>query len=136
MTGHASPSAMQRLLRTAGSDPAVIRALPDFHCAACAAKKKPLAVPSTRLPSDYRFNVELAVDCFEIKDVEQRRYTIFSAVCMGALFHVAKVVSPSGGAPSSRACMNAFFETWFSWAGPPQTIVLDRGATAASSPRR
>ena len=128
MTGHASTSAMQRLLRTAGGDPAVIRALPDFHCAACAAKKKPQPVPSTRLPSDYRFNIELAVDCFEIKDVEQKRYTIFSVVCMGTLFHAAKIVSPTAGAPSSRACLNALFDLWFGWAGPPQSIVLDRGA--------
>ena len=47
---------------------------------------------------------------------------------MGALFHTARIVSPHGGAPSSRACLNALFETWFSWAGPPQSIVLDRGA--------
>ena len=126
MTGHSSPSAMQRLLRTAGGDPAVIRALPDFHCAACAAKKKPLPAPSTRLPSDYRFNIEIAVDCFEVKDAEQRRHTVFSAVCMGTLFHVAKIVAPTGGAPS--ACLNALFEIWCSWAGPPRSIILDRGA--------
>ena len=128
MTGHSSPSSMQRLLRTAGGDPQVIRALPDFHCAACAARKKPLSSPATRSPSDYRFNIELAVDCFEIKDSERKRYTVLSVVCMGTLFHVAKIVSPDGGAPSSRACLNAFSEMWLGWAGPPRSIFLDRGA--------
>ena len=127
MTGHSSIASMQRLLRTAGGDPDVVRALPYFHCAACAERKKPAQPPATRPPSDYRFNVEVSLDCFEVRDVNRHRYTVLSAVCMGTLFHAAAVVSPDGGVPSSKRCLDAFRTMWLNWAGPPRRIVLDRG---------
>ncbi|CAE7949958.1 unnamed protein product, partial [Symbiodinium sp. KB8] len=127
MTGHSSITSMQRLLRTAGGDPDVVRALPHFHCAACAERKKPAQPPATRAPSDYRFNVEVSLDCFEVRDVNRHRYTVLSAVCMGTLFHTAAVVAPDGGVPSSRRCLDAFRTMWLNWAGPPRRIVLDRG---------
>ena len=127
MTGHASVSSMQRLLRTAGGDPEVIKALPHFHCPACSQIKKPEPRPSTRAASDYRFNVEVALDCFEVRDVARNRYTILSAVCMGTLFHTAAVVSEVGGVPSSARCLETFKKMWLDWAGPPSRLVLDRG---------
>ena len=127
MTGHSSISSMQRILRTSGGDPKVIRALKHFRCPACEERKKPAPRPVTRPPSDYRFNVEVAIDCFEVKDVQGNRFTIFSVVDMGTLFHAAEIVSDKGGAPSSLACTVAFRRCWLNWAGPPRSIIVDRG---------
>ena len=71
--------------------------------------------------------MEIAVDCFEIRDVEGNRFTILSIVDMGTLYHVAEIVSDKGGAPSSRACADAFRRVWLNWAGPPKSIIVDRG---------
>ena len=127
MTGHSSVSSMQRILRTSGGDPKVIKALKHFRCPACEERKKPAPRPATRPPSDYRFNVEIAVDCFEIRDVDGNRFTILSIVDMGTLYHVAEIVSDKGGAPSSRACADAFRRVWLNWAGSPKSIIVDRG---------
>ena len=124
MTGHSSVPAMQRILRTSGADPEVIRALRHFRCPACAAKAKPLRPPSTRSPNDYTFNTEVSIDCFEVKDAGQNRFTIFSVVDMGTLFHAAKVVSHVGGTPTSRTCAEALRRIWLNW---PRAIVMDRG---------
>ena len=94
MTGHSSISSMQRILRTSGG----VSALKHFKCPACEAR------PATRPPSDYRFNVEVAVDCFEVRDVQGKRFTVLSMVDMGMLFHSAEIVADNGGAPSSKAC--------------------------------
>ena len=127
MTGHASVSSMQRLLRTAGGDPKVIHALKYFRCPACEERKEPAPRPKTRPPSEYRFNVEVALDCFEAKDCQGNRFTVLSMVDMGTLYHVATIVAPQGVPPGSQACADAFQRTWLSWAGPPQSIVVDRG---------
>ena len=103
------------------------QALKHFRCPACEERKKPAPRPATRPPSDYRFNVEIAVDCFEIRDVEGSRFTTLSIVDMGALDHVAEIVSDKGGAPSSRACADVFRRVWLNWAGPPKSIIVDRG---------
>ena len=80
----------------------MIKALRHFHCPACAAESKPVRPPSTRPPNDYKFNVEISVDCFEIKDAEQNRFTVFSVVDLGTLYHAAEVVSRAGGTLTSR----------------------------------
>ena len=39
----------------------------------------------------------------------------------------AEIVSDNGGAPSSRACADAFRRVWLNWAGPPRSVIVDRG---------
>ena len=127
MTGHASPAAMPRLLRTAGGDPEIIRKLKLFSCPTCTAKATPTSAPATRLPGDYRFNSEISVDAFEIKDSEGNRFTILSIVDQGTLFHVGALVGEGGGQPASRLCADVLERQWISWAGPPKTAILDHG---------
>ena len=64
MTGHASTSAMQRLLRTAGAAPAAVRALEYFRCPTCEDKKDPHRPPPTKPPEDYKFNKAISLDVF------------------------------------------------------------------------
>ena len=77
-------------------------ALKHFHCPACDSNKTPQPSPSTRLPSNYKFNEEVAVDCFEVRDANSCRYTVMSMVDMGTLYHGAAIVNPTGRLPRSR----------------------------------
>ncbi|CAE7536321.1 RE2 [Symbiodinium microadriaticum] len=127
MTGHAPPSAMQRLLRTAGADANAIKALDSFRCATCEAKKVPDRPSPVKMPEEYRFNKAVSLDVFIAKDTLNKKYKVMSVVDLGTLFHAAVIVGEGGGPPSSGDMAKAMQMIWFSWAGPPESIVLDRG---------
>ena len=127
MTGHASPAAMKRLLRTAGADPKAIAALDHFRCPVCENTKVPSPAPATKLPSEYKFNEEIAIDTFIVKDMSGVKHKILSIVDMGTLFHVAGIVGQGDGPPSSAECANMLNRSWLAWAGPPKAVVMDRG---------
>ncbi|CAE7562382.1 RE1 [Symbiodinium sp. CCMP2592] len=127
MVGHAPPSAMQRLLRTAGADPAAIRALENFRCPTCEEMKKPMRAAPVKMPEEYRFNKAISIDVLVAKDAFNHKYKIMSVVDLGTLFHAAVVVGEGGGPPSSGNMARALSSIWFSWAGPPESVVLDRG---------
>ncbi|CAE7561028.1 RE2 [Symbiodinium necroappetens] len=127
MTGHAPPSAMQRLLRTAGADANAIKALDSFRCATCEAKKVPDRPSPVKMPEEYRFNKAVSLDVFIVKDTLNKKYKVMSVVDLGTLFHAAVIVGEGGGPPSSGDMAKAMQMIWFSWAGPPESIVLDRG---------
>ncbi|CAE7670799.1 RE2 [Symbiodinium microadriaticum] len=127
MTGHASPASMQRLLRTAGADPKVIRALDHFTCPSCESVVKPRKPAPTKMPSEYSFNQEISLDIFIIKDTRGLRHKIMSMVDLGTLFHVSAHVGTGAGPPSSALCACVLQERWFAWAGSPKTVTMDRG---------
>ncbi|CAE7224139.1 RE2, partial [Symbiodinium sp. CCMP2456] len=127
MTGHAPPSAMQRLLRTAGADQQAIRGLENFRCATCEAKKLPDKASPVKMPEEYKFNKAVSLDVFIVKDSLNKKYKVMSLVDLGTLFHAAVIVGEGGGPPSSSDMARAMQMVWLSWAGPPESIVLDRG---------
>ena len=65
----------------------------------------------------------------EIVDSVGMRFSILSAVCMGATYDRAWSVSESEslGSPSSHACLRAFIHGWTRWAGWPKFVRCDRG---------
>ena len=124
MTGHASSSAMKRLLRTAGADPKAIAAMDHFRCPVCENTRVPAPAPATKLPSENKFNEEISVDTFIVKDMAGTKHKILSIVDMGTLFHVAGIVGQGDGPPSSADCANMLNRSWLAWAGPPKSVVL------------
>ena len=127
MTGHASPAAMQRLLRTAGADPKVIKALEHFTCPTCDSLSEPKKAPATRMPSEYVFNYEVSLDVFFVKDCRGVKHKFLSIVDVGTLFHICAHVGTGSGPPSSGDCARVLQERWMSWAGAPRAVVMDRG---------
>ena len=127
MTGHASSSSMKRLLRTAGANPKAIAALDHFRCPVCENTKMPAPTPATRMPSEYKFNDEIAIDTFIVKDMAGGKRKVMSIVDMGTLFHVAGIVGHGDGPPSSAECANMLTRSWLAWAGAPKSVVMDRG---------
>ena len=71
---------MQRLLRTAGADPKVIRALEHFSCPSCDSVAKPKKAAAAKMPSEYVFNHEVSLDVFIVKDCRGERHKILSMV--------------------------------------------------------
>ena len=53
--------------------------------------------------------------------------SVMSVVDLGTLFHAAVIVGEGGGPPSSGDMAKEMQLIWFSWVGPPGSIVLDRG---------
>ena len=80
MTGHAPPSATQRLLRTAGADAQAIRGLENFRCSVCEAKKVPDRPSPVKMPEEYNFNKAISLDVFVIKDAMNKKYKVMSVV--------------------------------------------------------
>ena len=119
MVGHASPAAIQRLLRTAGADPKAIAALNHFRCPVCETQKAQRPAPRVKMPSDYKFNVEVSIDIFIVKDVRGQKYKVLSLVDNGTLFHSAWLVGQGSGPPASSVCADKIQNGWFNWAGAP-----------------
>ena len=88
MTGHASTASMQRLLRTAGADPAAVKAMNYFHCPACEHQLR----PGNTHTGEYKFNDEISLDTFIVKDSVGDKFKVMSIVCQGTLFHAAFLV--------------------------------------------
>ena len=127
MTGHASVSAMARMLRLGRADPEVLHRLKHFRCEACQARQRPEPRPVVKPPSQYSFNHELAADTFEVRDGLGNKFTVLSVICMGTLYHAAWIVSETGGVPSSLRCAEALRDGWFGIFGPPKFLTVDRG---------
>ena len=83
MTGHASTSAMSRMLRVAKASPEVIQRLRYFKCEACLQDQKPKPRPVVRPPNPHVFNYEVTADVFECRDYLGNRYSVLSVICMG-----------------------------------------------------
>ena len=88
---------------------------------------RPLRLHPVKAPARYTFNHEVLIDVLEAKDAAGERFSFFSIVCNGTLFHVVAVVLPGGGTPSSRKCAAKFAASWVAWAGWPVCVTCDRG---------
>ena len=126
MTGHASTSAMVRMLRSAGTSAEVVAACRHFRCQACSERQRPPQPSSTTTAPPYRFNHQVICDAFEVVDASGHKHTILSLVDSGTKFHVAGRVAP-GGTPSSKSCAEFINTAWVSWAGPPAVFQVDQG---------
>ena len=127
MTGHASCSALARMLRIAKASPEVIHRLKYFKCEACQQTKRPEPRPVVRPPNAYTFNYEISADCFECRDALGNRFSVFSVVCLGTLYHCAWIVSDQGGTPSSLRCAESLRDGWLTMFGAPRYLTVDRG---------
>ena len=127
MTGHASSSAISRMLKLAKADLEVFNRLKYFKCETCQRHKKPEPTPVVRPPSLYTFNCEITADCFECREALGYCFTVLSVIGVGTLFHDAWIVSGTGGNLSSKKCAEIFRDHWFSLFGPPKFLTVDRG---------
>ena len=122
-----SPRVLLEILRASGAKPEFLRAAKFLRCEGCDAHRPKAQTSKVALPRTYEFNRTVGVDIFEVKDVDNTRYSILSMVDQGTCFQQACVVREGGSQPSSQTCFKAFQEKWSSWAGQPHEVVTDRG---------
>ena len=89
-------------------------------------EETPRPTALTKEPHKLKFNHEISVDVFEVKDAGGSRHSILSIVDLASKFQVACRVA-SGGVPTSQACAEAYNQSWLSWAGAPKIMVADQG---------
>ena len=127
MFGHCSAATLVQILRQSKADPEYVRAAQHFRCEICDTVKTQTRTHPIAPPSTYTFNHNLAVDVFEVGDMNNVRYSILSIVDTSTSFHQAAVVSVGGGQPSSSKCWQKFQSVWARWAGYPVMVTTDRG---------
>ena len=129
MMGHCSIASMTRMLKASAIEQSVINGVKHFRCQICEDLKNeeaPRSTAVTKEPHKLRFNHEVSVDVFEVKDAGGARHSVLSIVDLASRFQVACRVA-SGGVPTSQACAEAYNQSWLSWAGAPKILVADQG---------
>ena len=76
------------------------------------------------MPGGYKFNAEVSIDLFVIKDIHGQRYKVLRMVDNWTLFHSAWLVQEGAGPPASSLCAEKIQNGWFNWA---EKVVMDRG---------
>ena len=74
-----------------------------------------------------QFNKEVSIDVFELHDAMDARHTVLSMVDVATLCQIA-VRPGGGGTPSSKLCVEAMNQSWFTRFGAPGAVVTDQGA--------
>eukprot|EP00435_Cladocopium_sp_Y103_P027775 s3250_g6.t2 len=67
------------------------------------------------------------MDVAEARDNAGNKYSIISSVDISTGFHLAEVVKPGGGMPTSERCAAAMMSRWVNWAGWPKQVPMDLG---------
>ena len=80
-----------------------------------------------KIPSTYKFNYNVSLDVFYLKDTDGTTFGFLLIVCAGTTFHAAPLVCEGKGLPKSSKCLSKFQSQWTTWAGWPHFITTDRG---------
>ena len=121
--GHPSAERLMHLLRQQEFRPGCVMAIPDMKCSACEMSSRPkISRPST-IKDQMDFNDKIAVDCIKWTNSQGTSFHIMHIIDMGTSYHTA-CIAPSR--TSSQAISN-LIQTWFQWAGAPQTMIFDSG---------
>ena len=81
--GHVAPRVLLEILRASGAKPEFLRAAKFLRCEGCDAHRPKAQTSKVTLPRTYEFNRTVGVDIFEVKDVDNTRYSILSMVDQG-----------------------------------------------------
>ena len=90
MLNHTSKP-QKRMLRLAEAAP-VIKAVDHFKCAVCESHRRPRKPAIVRPPPRFKFNAEIGLAIFEVKDPEGKRWQILHIIDQGTLYQTAEVL--------------------------------------------
>ena len=68
------------------------------------------------------FNETIGMDIFHVTDIFDEMYTMLGIIDYATLFHVVLRLLEQ----NSLHVLSVLHASWFVWAGPPKTCVLDR----------
>ena len=121
--GHPSHERLMQLLRQQGFRPESILAVPDMKCSACSMSSRPkLSRPST-IKDQLDFNDKIAIDCLKWTNSQGTSFQIMHIIDIGTSYHSA-CIAPNR---SSGQAIENIIQTWFQWAGAPQSMMYDAG---------
>ena len=125
---HPSPEQLSTVLRAQGVRPEIFQAVYDMKCSTCAAHQQPkIARPST-LKNELDFNDKVFIDGVAWTSKAGRTFHFYHILDQATNYHLA-VPAPSRAAENAVQCIA---ESWFQWAGPPNTMVTDAGTEFTS----
>ena len=119
--GHPSNEKLQELFRQQGYDSSILEGILDLSCSTCLMHSKPKASRPGAIHVPLDFNDRIAVDGLKFTNQQGQVFHILHVIDLSTNFHTA-VIAPSR--TSDSTIMN-LVQSWFSWAGAPQEIVMD-----------
>lgn len=121
--GHPSVADLKRFLRLGGGGKEVVEACEWLKCSACAQSQRPAIHRTTRIPPhDIQFNDQVLIDCFQVKDAENRGHWFLSVLDRSTMYHsVARIADHS-----PEALWEGFQNHWVNVLGPPKEVTVDQ----------
>ena len=119
--GHPANADLARSLRLAGASEQAVRGAKALVCETCRRAATPPAAKPARMPRTSGWNIEVGVDIFFVKDVDNVQYPVLSVVELSTTFHVCAVLTET----SAYTIKEALENLWTNWAGPPAEIRID-----------
>ena len=118
---HPSSEQLSQVLRTQGCRPEISQAVFDLKCSTFAACQKPKVTRPSSLKDALDFNDKVFIDGISCTSKQGYMYHFYHILDQATNYHVAIPV-PSRSADQAIAKVS---DARFSWAGPPNTMVMD-----------
>ena len=119
--GHPGPDKLAYLLKQQGYRPEMIAAVSDLRCSACQAMSRPKVSRPAAIHSPCDFNDIISMDGYSWKNQLGNQFHFYHIVDHSTSFHVARY-APNR---TSEHAIDAIVQSWFSWAGSPNEMLVD-----------
>lgn len=118
---HPSPEQLSAVFRSKGCRPEICQAVFDMQCSTCAACQKPKVARPSTLKDALDFNDKVFIDGITWTSKAGTMFHFYHLNDQATNYHVA-IPAPSRSADQA---INKVSESWFLWAGPPNTLIMD-----------
>ena len=119
--GHPGPDKLQYLLKQQGFRPELIAAASDLQCSACQMMGRPKISRPAAIHTPCDFNDIISMDGYSWKNSQGTSYHFYHLVDHSTSFQVARY-APNR---SVENAIDAIIQSWFSWAGSPNEMLID-----------
>ncbi len=119
--GHPSSERLQELFKQQGYDENMIAGISELACSTCQMQSRPRASRPGVIHVPLDFNDKIAIDGLKFTNQQGQVFHILHVIDLSTNFHTA-VIAPNR---SSEATIQALIQSWLSWAGAPQELIMD-----------
>ena len=119
--GHPSSERLQELFKQQGYDHSIIEGISELVCSTCQMQSRPRASRPGSIHMPLDFNDRIAIDGLEFTNQQGQVFHILHVIDLSTNFHTA-VIAPNR---SSDFTIKALIQSWLSWAGAPQELIMD-----------
>eukprot|EP00435_Cladocopium_sp_Y103_P063659 s40_g25.t1 len=119
--GHPDAQLLGNVLRDQGWSSEAIEGIKDMHCPACFENQRPKISRPSHLSEPKAFNELVSIDAVQWTSEQGMQFTFYHMIDAGTNFQVAFTCDQG----SSKEVSAKMITHWFSWAGPPKTLMSD-----------